>query len=166
MRVIFLTCYSVENIEQQSTSQNSAIDFFLLFFLLKINWFQIAHKRKIYDNRSSNKSSYRSYSHHHNHHHHRDQDYDYTPSSHRRGNRYGGFTFRGLFEPTSFYKFFGINIRVLSKFVRFYSFEKVLNVHTDIVIPIFDRQIAIWTHCVEIENLIKSNFTYWQFEVC
>lgn len=146
MRVIFLTWYFVENIEQQSTSQSvkySAIDFFSIVFSFKKNWFQIAHKRKIYDNRSSNKSSYRSYSHHHNHHHHRDQDYDYTPSSYRRGNRYGGFTFRGLFEPTSFYKFFGINIRVLSKFVRFYSFEKVLNVHTDIVNPIFDRKIAI-----------------------
>lgn len=39
VRVIFLPCYSVENIEQQSTSQShsvkySAIDFFVLFFLL------------------------------------------------------------------------------------------------------------------------------------
>lgn len=65
----------------------------------------VAKKRKIYDTRGMNKSSYHSHSYgHHNHHNH---DYP-SASAHRRGNRYTGFTFRGLFEPTPFYKIFGI----------------------------------------------------------
>lgn len=87
--------------------------FFLLLFLTrtttttKMCFFSVnlAKKRKIYDTRGMNKSSYHSHSYsHHNHHNH---DYS-SASAHRRGNRYSGFTFRGLFEPTPFYKIFGI----------------------------------------------------------
>ncbi|XP_031631797.1 dnaJ homolog subfamily B member 6-A, partial [Contarinia nasturtii] len=68
-----------------------------------------AKKRKIYDTRGTNKSSYHSYSHHHNH--------DYSSSSpHRRGNRYSGFTFRGFFEPTPFYKIFERKRRVYDQY--------------------------------------------------
>lgn len=73
-----------------------------IYYLQWLN--DVGHKRKIYDTRNTTKSSYHSYNHHTHHH----QNNDYTPSStHRRGNRFGGFTFRGLFEPTPFYKFFG-----------------------------------------------------------
>lgn len=71
---------------------------------------KLAKKRKIYDSRHEKKNSYssHSYAHHygHNHHHHHNHDYTSSTSSHRRGNRYG-FTWRGLFEPTPFYKIFG-----------------------------------------------------------
>lgn len=67
-----------------------------------------AKKRKIYDTRGMNKSSYHSHGHSYSHHsHHNNHDYS-SSSAHRRGNRYSGFTFRGLFEPTPFYKIFGI----------------------------------------------------------
>lgn len=63
----------------------------------------VAKKRKIYDAHGMNKSSYHSHS--YSHHHHHNHDYS-SASPHRRGNRYG-FTFRGFFEPTPFYKIFG-----------------------------------------------------------
>lgn len=71
--------------------------------------FDTAHKRKIYDNRCSHKNSYYHHNHHH-HHHHSHYGNNTTPqssTSQRRGNRCGGFTFRGLFEPTPFYRLFG-----------------------------------------------------------
>lgn len=88
-------------------------NFFLFFFCSpKLKWKSIANlarKRKIYDTRTTNKNSYTSHS-YSNHHHHHNHDYT-TSSTHRRGNRYGGFTFRGFFEPTPFYKMFGIIIK-------------------------------------------------------
>lgn len=91
--------------------------FIFVFFFKRISYFTIffiktkrktpcsAHKRKVYDSRVNQKSSH----HHHHHHHHQYQGHGNanTAQPHRRGNRFCGFTFRGLFEPTPFYKFFG-----------------------------------------------------------
>lgn len=100
---------------------------FQLSFSFEILLLMIAKKRKIYDSRGEKKSSYNShsYGHHFNHHNH-----DYTSSAHRRGNR-SGFTFRGLFEPTPFYKIFGINIQLQQRIFHlhwlFDLFESILN---------------------------------------
>lgn len=91
----------------------------------------LAKKRKIYDNRFEKKNSYSSYNygHHygHNHHHHHNHDYTSTPSSHRRGNRYG-FTWRGLFEPTPFYKIFGIQFRTMKWNLRIEILRQIASV--------------------------------------
>lgn len=76
---------------------------FLLFFFVS----NVVHKRKTYDNRSTNKNSNYNYSHHKYHHHYGNNDYASASAYPRRGNRFAGFTLRGLFEPTPFYRFFG-----------------------------------------------------------
>lgn len=85
--------------------------FLYFFFLISIHANTVAivaHKRKIYDSRSTNKSANYSYNSHKYHHHCDNNEYASTSATYpRRANRFAGFTLRGLFEPTPFYRFFG-----------------------------------------------------------
>lgn len=106
--------FSRMNFQIISASSQLIIEYFFLLFHL----IDLAHKRKIYDNRGS---SHNIKTHHYS-------GGDTTSSSYRRErNRYpstgsgGGYPFRGFFEQTPFYKFFGIDTdthiyKVLSHF--------------------------------------------------
>lgn len=82
---------------------------FVHHFFFKYFSIHLAHKRKIYDNRGTHKL------------HHSYSDSTNNSSSYtRRGNRYSSgssYPFRGLFEQTPFYKFFGIVVHKKNRII-------------------------------------------------
>lgn len=100
----------------------------------------LAHKRKIYDNRGS---SHNIKTHHYS-------GGDTTSSSYRRErNRYPSFgssgssPFRGFFEQTPFYKFFGIDTHTHK---HIYTVSSNLSVTINLNFPIYlHNQIFYWT---------------------